>query len=137
VTPLYPFGFGLSYTRFALHNLRVSAASIPPTAEVTVSVEVENLGPRAGDEVVQLYVSHEAAGVTRPVKQLRGFQRLTLGPGETGPVRFRLGPADLGLLDGQFRFVVEPGEIRVAVGTSSEGGLEGRFKVIADQPRPR
>jgi beta-glucosidase len=137
VTPLYPFGFGLSYTRFALHNLRLSAGSIPPTGEVTVSVEVENTGPRAGDEVVQLYVAHESASVTRPVKQLRGFERLTLGPGETRPVRFRLGPADLGLLDGQFRFVVEPGERRVAVGTSSEGGLEGRFNVVADEPRPR
>ena len=132
VSPLYPFGFGLSYTRFALHNLRVSAASIPPGGEVTVSVEVENVGPRAGDEVVQLYVSHEAASVTRPVKQLRGFERLTLAAGETRPVRFRLGPADLGLLDGQFRLVVEPGEIRVAVGTSSEGGLEGRFRVVGD-----
>jgi beta-glucosidase len=132
VSPLYPFGFGLSYTRFALHNLRVSAASISPRGEVTVSVDVENVGPRAGDEVVQLYVSHEAASVTRPVKQLRGFERLTLGAGETRPVRFRLGPADLGLLDGQFRLVVEPGEIRVAVGTSSEGGLEGRFRVVGD-----
>ncbi|HXB54729.1 MAG TPA: glycoside hydrolase family 3 N-terminal domain-containing protein [Vicinamibacteria bacterium] len=137
VTPLYPFGFGLSYTRFAIHNLHLSAASIPPTGEVTVSVEVENVGPRAGDEVVQLYVAHEAASVTRPVKQLRGFQRLTLAPGETRPVRFRLGPADLGLLDGHFRFVVEPGEIRVAVGASSEGGLEGRFQVVPDPPRPR
>jgi beta-glucosidase len=132
VSPLYPFGFGLSYTRFALHNLRVSAASVPPGGEVTVSVDVENVGPRAGDEVVQLYVSHEAASVTRPVKQLRGFERLTLAAGETRPVRFRLGPADLGLLDGQFRLVVEPGEIRVAVGTSSEGGLEGRFRVVGD-----
>jgi beta-glucosidase len=115
-----------------LYNLRVSAASISPRGEVTVSVDVENVGPRAGDEVVQLYVSHEAASVTRPVKQLRGFERLTLGAGETRPVRFRLGPADLGLLDGQFRLVVEPGEIRVAVGTSSEGGLEGRFRVVGD-----
>jgi beta-glucosidase len=132
VSPLYPFGFGLSYTRFALHNLRLSAASVPLRGEVTVSVDVENVGPRAGDEVVQLYVSHEAASVTRPVKQLRGFERLTLAPGETRLVHFRLGPADLGLLDGQFRFVVEPGEIRLAVGTSSEGGLEGRFRVVAD-----
>ncbi|HKC11433.1 MAG TPA: beta-glucosidase BglX [Vicinamibacteria bacterium] len=132
VTPLYPFGFGLSYTRFALRNLRLSAATIPSRGEVTVSVDVENVGSRAGDEVVQLYVGHEAASITRPVKQLRGFERVKLGAGETREVRFRLGPADLGLLDGQFRLVVEPGEIRVTVGTSSEGGLEGRFRVVAD-----
>jgi beta-glucosidase len=136
VTPLYPFGYGLSYTRFALRDLRLSADSIPPSGEVTASVEVENVGSRPGDEVVQLYLAHQAASLTRPVKQLRGFSRVSLGPGEKKEVRFRLGPEDFGLLDRQFRFVVEPGEIRLSVGTSSEGGLEARFQV-APPPPPR
>jgi beta-glucosidase len=79
--------------------------------------------------VVQLYVHDVAASVTRPVKALRGFERVTLGPGETRSVRFTLGPEDLGFYDQRLRFVVEPGEFRVFVGTSSEGGLEATFRV--------
>jgi len=129
VTPLYPFGFGLSYTQFRLSDLRLSAARIPPTGEITVEVDLANEGSRAGDEVVQLYLSDLAASVTRPAKELKGFRRVTLGPGEKRRLAFRLGPTELGLLDRDLKFKVEPGRFKVALGQSSEGGLEASFEV--------
>ncbi len=129
VTPLYPFGFGLSYTRFELSNLRLSAARIPRDGRVSVEVDLENVGPRAGDEVVQLYLSDLAASVTRPVKELRGFRRVPLGAGEKRRLDFTLGPRELGLFDQEMRFTVEPGRFKVTVGRSSEDGLEAFFDV--------
>jgi beta-glucosidase len=81
--PLYPFGYGLSYTQFRLSNMQISAKTIRPDGRLNVSVEVQNRGQRAGDEVVQLYLRDIAASVTRPVKELKGFQRITLRAGET------------------------------------------------------
>src|ERR1051326_3186997 len=118
-TPLFPFGYGLSYTQFRLSNLQLSAPRIRPDGRITVSVEVENVGHIAGDEVVQLYIRDVAASVTRPVRELKGFQRITLRPGEKRRLEFRLGPAKLGLYDRQMRFVVEAGEFKVMVGNSS------------------
>jgi beta-glucosidase len=120
-TPLFPFGYGLSYTQFRLSNLGTSAARIrsDQRVDITVSVEVENVGSRAGDEVVQLYIRDVAASVTRPVKELKGFQRVTLRPGEKRSIEFILGPEQLGFYDRQMRFVVEPGEFKIMVGTSS------------------
>jgi beta-glucosidase len=118
-TPLFPFGYGLSYTQFQLSNLRLSQRSIRPDGRVTVSVEVTNIGKRAGDEVVQLYIRGTAASVTRPVRELKGFQRITLRPGEKRLVEFTLTPALLGFYNREMRFVVEPGEFKVMVGTSS------------------
>jgi beta-glucosidase len=118
-TPLYPFGYGLSYTQFRLRNLQLSANSIRPDGRVTVSVEVQNTGQRAGEEVVQLYIRDVAASVTRPVRELKGFQRVTLRPGETRRLEFTLTPALLGFYNRDMRFVVEPGEFKVMVGTSS------------------
>lgn len=129
VTPLYPFGFGLSYTQFRLSDLRLSAAQIPPKGEITVEVELANAGPRPGDEVVQLYISDLAASVTRPVKELKGFRRVSLGPGEKRRLVFQLGWQELGFLDREMRFRVEPGRFKVTVGQSSEGGLEAFFDV--------
>ena len=129
VTPLFPFGHGLSYTRFRLKDPQLDARSIPATGRLAVSVEVENVGDRAGDEVVQLYIRDVASSVVRPVKELRGFERVTLRPGEARAVRFSLGPDDLGALDRRMRFVVEPGAFKVFVGTSSAGGLEADFEV--------
>jgi beta-glucosidase len=129
-TPLYPFGHGLSYTTFHYANLRVSPATIRPGGAVTVEVDVTNAGPRGGDEVVQLYVRDEVASLTRPVKELRGFERVTLAPGQTTTVRFTLGPDDLSFLDRHLERVVEPGFFRVFAGTSSAEGLEGRFEVV-------
>src|SRR5215813_7057849 len=129
-TPLYPFGYGLSYTRFRLANLQLSAQRIRPDGKVTVSVEVENIGARAGDEVAQLYMRDVAASVTRPVKELKGFQRITLRPGEKRRVEFTLSPEQLGFWNNENRFIVEPGDFKVTVGDSSEGGLEAFFTVI-------
>jgi beta-glucosidase len=129
VTPLYPFGFGLSYTTFELSGLKLDPERIGVGGTVRVDVTVKNTGSRAGDEVVQIYVTDVAASVTRPVKQLRAFERVGLGPGGSKTLSFTLGPADLGLLDSRMKWVVEPGEFRVTAGTSSEGGLTARFEV--------
>jgi len=128
-TPLFPFGYGMSYTQFKLSNLRVSAQQIRADGQVTVTVDVENTGKRTGDEVVQLYIRDIASSVTRPVRELKGFQRITLRSGERKPVEFRLSSAELGFYNRENRFVVEPGDFKVFVGTSSEGGLESGFTV--------
>lgn len=128
-TPLYPFGYGLSYTRFKLSNLQLSASHIHPDGSVTIGVEVENTGRRAGDEVVQLYLQDVAASVTRPVKELKGFRRVSLRPGESHHVEFMLGPGELGFYNQTMHFVVEPGTFKVMIGTSSEGGLESSLEV--------
>lgn len=128
-TPLFPFGYGLSYTQFRLADLRLSAQRIGPTETLTASVEVLNTGQRAGDEVVQLYIRDVAASVTRPVRELKGFERVSLRQGERRRVSFTLGPEHLGFYNRELRFVVEPGTFKVFAGTSSEGGLEASFEV--------
>ncbi len=128
-TPQFPFGYGLSYTKFKIANLRLSAPQIGRTGRLTVSAEVQNVGKRAGDEVVQLYIRDVPASVTRPVKELKGFQRITLQPGETRRVEFTLGPDQLGFYDRMMRFVVEPGEFKVMVGPNSENLIEATFEV--------
>jgi beta-glucosidase len=128
-TPLYPFGHGLSYTQFRLSTLRLSPTAIRPDGRVEVAVDVENAGPRLGDEVVQLYVRDVVASVTRPVQELKGFERVTLAPGERRTLRFSLASEQLGFLDREMKWVVEPGLFRVRVAASSEGGLEGSFEV--------
>jgi beta-xylosidase len=117
--PLWPFGHGLSYTRFALHGPQLDRTTLALGDEVSIAVEVENVGERAGDEVVQLYVRDEEASVTRPVKELRGFRRVHLAAGERRRVTFRLAAEQLAFtgLDGQL--VLEPGRVRVMLGTSS------------------
>jgi beta-glucosidase len=129
VTPLYPFGYGLSYSQFQLTNLQLSARSIRPDGRLTASVDVENTGRRAGDEVVQLYVRDTAASRTRPVRELKGFERITLRAGEKRRVQFTLASPQLGFYNREMRFVVEPGEFKVFVGNSSVGGLEASFEV--------
>ncbi|MDO8209960.1 glycoside hydrolase family 3 N-terminal domain-containing protein [Conexibacter sp. CPCC 206217] len=128
-TPQYPFGFGLSYTRFALSGLTVTPNSIAPDGEVTVTATVRNTGRVAGDEVVQLYVRDRVASVTRPVRSLRGFERVPLAAGQSRQVTFRLDHDDLSLIDNSGREVVEPGAFTVWVSTSSVGGLQGSFTV--------
>ena len=118
-TPLFPFGYGLSYTQFRLSNLRSSARTIQADGRLTVNVDIENVGQRAGDEVVQLYIRDVAASVTRPVKELKGFQRVTLRPGEKRQLEFVLTPELLGFYNREMQFVVEPGEFKVMLGTSS------------------
>ena len=129
-TPLYPFGHGLSYTTFAYDNLRLSAPRMRQTDSLTVSVDVANTGDRAGDEVVQLYIQDEVASVTRPLKQLKGFSRITLQPGQRRTVTFSLRSDDLAFYDAAARRVVEPGFFKVYVGTSSASVREARFELL-------
>ena len=127
--PLFPFGYGLSYTQFKITNLQLSAQRIPLNGRLLVNVDVENTGKRAGDEVVQLYIRDVAASVTRPVKELKGFQRITLRPGEKKQVEFVLTAQQLGFWNRQMRFTVEPGEFKVMVGPNSEDLIEATFDV--------
>ncbi len=117
--PLFPFGFGLSYTRFAFEHLVVTPDKAPTDGEVQVSVEVINTGTRAGDEVVQVYTRTEGASVTRPVKELRGFQRVHLAPGERKRVTFTVPVELFAWYDAAMQRVVEPVAIQVMVGNSS------------------
>ena len=117
--PLFPFGHGLSYTSFKLDNVKVDPPKIGPAGRASVTVDVTNTGGRAGDEVVQLYVHDRVASVTRPVKELRGFERVSLAPGEKKTVRFMLGPEALRFTDENMARIVEPGLFDVMLGTSS------------------
>jgi beta-glucosidase len=128
-TPQYPFGFGLSYTTFALSHLHLSARSIARTGTLTVTADITNTGKVAGDDVAQLYIHEDGTSILQPVRRLDGFQRVTLRPGQTRRVTFRLGPANLGFYDNQGRFTVEPGGFDVYLGDSSTGGLHGQFSV--------
>lgn len=131
-TPLFPFGFGLSYTTFKITNLQLSAPRIGVSGKLTVSVEVENTGKRAGDEVVQLYIRDLVASMSRPVKELKGFQRISLQPGEKRRVEFMLGHEHLGFWNREMRYVVEPGEFRVMVGANSVDTIEAKFEVVTN-----
>jgi beta-glucosidase len=128
-TPLYPFGHGLSYTDFRLSNIRLSAGRIAPDGQVTVSVDVENTGSRQGDEVVQLYVTDLVRSVSPPVQELKGFQRVSLRPGERRTVTFTLTPQSLGFFDREMKWVVEPGEFTIRASNSSVGGLTATMEV--------
>jgi len=118
-TPLYPFGFGLSYTTFELANVQLSKRRIKRDGSTHVLVEVTNTGSRKGSEVVQMYIRDLAASVTRPIKELKGFERLTLEPGKMMTVVFDITPDTLSLYDINMKYVVEPGDFEVMVGTSS------------------
>jgi len=127
--PLYPFGYGLSYSSFTFSGLTVSPAAIKPDGKVRVSVEVRNVSDRAGDEVAQVYIKDEAGSETRPVSELKGFQRVTLAPGEARVLTFELGPEEIGwhYAGG---YAVEPGRFKVYAGGSSAAGLEAAFEVV-------
>jgi len=129
---LYHFGHGLSYTTFAYTNLKISPVKPAIDQNVTVTVDVQNSGPRSGDEVVQLYTRDMVSSVTTYEKNLRGFERVTLQPGEKKTVTFTLVPTDLSLWDRNMHFVVEPGIFKVMVGSSSEDIREtGEFESIS------
>ena len=118
---VYPFGHGLSYTTFEYSNLGLSAKQIPGDGQIAVRVDVRNSGGRAGDEVVQLYVRDVEASVKRPKKELRGFERISLKPGETRTVSFWVPAEKLSFYDESKKaFVVEPGAFEIMVGSSSE-----------------
>jgi beta-glucosidase len=129
-TPLYPFGYGLSFTAFEYKNLRVQPPEIRPGGEASVTLDVKNVGDRAGVETVQLYLHEDYAPVSTPVKQLRGFEQVALNPGETKTVTMKLTPEDLQLLDVDLRWRVVPGNFEIMAGKSSaEILLQGALKV--------
>jgi beta-glucosidase len=129
-TPLYEFGFGLSYTIFEYSNLNISPLEFNSGGEVEVSVEIKNTGNIKGDEVVQLYLNDVLSSVTTPVKELKRFSRVALAPGEKKEVKFKLLPEDLALLNAEMKFEVEPGSFEVEVGSSSyDIKLKGVFDV--------
>ncbi|HYV96990.1 MAG TPA: glycoside hydrolase family 3 C-terminal domain-containing protein, partial [Gemmatimonadaceae bacterium] len=117
--PLYPFGFGLSYTTFEYSDLAIEPAEMAPGASATVRCTIKNTGTRAGDEVVQLYIRDVLASLARPVEELKGFARVSLAPGESKSVTFTLSPRELQMLDKNMKWVVEPGSFRIMVGASS------------------
>lgn len=129
--PLYPFGYGLSYTSFDYSNLVVTPEEQRPKGDITVSVDVTNTGSRKGDEVVQLYVHDEVSSVTIYEEQLRGFERVTLAPGEKRTVTFTLHPDDLSLLDKNMVWRVEPGKFEAMIGSSSADiKLKKEFSIV-------
>lgn len=117
--PLFPFGFGLSYTTFAYSNLKINPATISATDKATVSVTVTNTGKRAGDEIVQLYIRDLVSSITRPIMELKDFRRISLAPGESKTIEFVITPDKLSFLDLNMKNVVEPGRFDIMVGTSS------------------
>ena len=153
--PLFPFGYGLSYTKFRYSNLRItpdkitSAGKVSPVRNrlssdnrtevpkallisngVRVSIDIKNIGKHKGDEVVQLYLRDTYSSIARPVKELKGFKRITLKPGEKRKVEFILTDKELRFLDKNMEYVVEPGIFEVMVGPNSEEGIKGKFRVV-------
>jgi beta-glucosidase len=118
--PLFPFGHGLAYTTFQYSDLRIEPQRIAPDGTAVVRATVTNTGPRAGSEVAQLYMRDVLASVARPVRELKGFTRVRLAPGESTEITFRIGPEHLRMIDAGMRWIVEPGTFRIMVGHSSE-----------------
>jgi beta-glucosidase len=128
-TPEYPFGFGLSYTRFEYSNLRVSAPVLRAGESIAVSADVSNRGTREGVETVQFYIHIVAASVAQPVRKLTAFQRVTLKPGESRTVSFKLAPADLAFCDRNMKLVTEPGRVQVWVAPDAAHGAMGEIEL--------
>ncbi|MBP1225457.1 beta-glucosidase [Flavobacterium sp. 1355] len=128
-TPLYPFGYGLSYTSFAYKNLKIAKPSFQKNEKIEVSVDVTNTGNFDGKEVVQLYINDVAASIVRPVKELKGFELVTLKKGETKTIKFTITDAELGFYDNEGKFLIESGVFNVMVGWNSNEGLTGKFEL--------
>jgi beta-glucosidase len=128
--PLFPFGFGLSYTTFEYSGLTIDPAEIGSTSTATIRFALRNSGTRAGAEVVQLYVRDILATVARPVMELKKFRRVTLAAGQRQEITFELNAQELRMLDRDLRWVVEPGAFRIMIGASSKDiRLRGQFTV--------
>ena len=119
MSPLYAFGYGLSYTTFTIDNVRLEEPSIRRDGATRVLADVTNTGEREGTEVVQLYIRDRVSSVTRPVKELKGFERVSLAPGQTKTVALAITPESLAFYDVNMDYVVEPGNFDIMVGTSS------------------
>jgi len=127
--PLYPFGYGLSYTTFDVSGPTLSSSHMSPGGSISASVTVKNTGSRKGDDVVQLYIHDPTASISQPVRRLRGFQRVTLAPNQSQTVKFTLDKSDVGFYDNSGKFVVEPGTIDVYTGDSSDATAHDSFEV--------
>jgi beta-glucosidase len=120
VSPLFPFGYGLSYTTFQYSNLKLSSPTMREKGIVTVSVDVKNTGNRKGAEVVQMYIRDDYSSVPRPVKELKGFKKIWLDSGQSQTVTFTINPELLSFYDTDMKWVLEPGDFTIMVGTSSD-----------------
>jgi beta-glucosidase len=130
--PLYPFGYGLSYTKFQYGKPQLSTTSLTPGGKLVVNVDVKNVGNRDGEEVVQLYVRDLVGSTNRPVKQLKGFCKVAIKKGETRHLKFQLTPRDLAFYRADMSYGAEAGQFKLWVGPSSAEGQETSFKLTAD-----
>jgi len=128
--PLYPFGYGLSYTTFSYSQPQLSKVTISPTETLEVKVDVKNTGNYDGEEVVQLYIQDVVGSITRPVKELKDFQKILLKKGESKTVTFRITPDDLKFYNNDLQYVLEPGDFKVYIGTNSQDVKAADFKVV-------
>jgi beta-glucosidase len=129
-TPLYPFGYGLSYTTFHYSDISLSNTTLRSGGKITASVNLTNTGTRSGKETVQLYIRDLVGSITRPVKELKGFQQITLQPGETKKVSFSISVGDLKFYNSDLKYTYEPGDFKVFIGTNSEAVKEAEFKLV-------
>ena len=129
--PLYPFGFGLSYTTFAYSDISLSQSSMDMQGMITASVDVSNTGLLPGGEVVQLYIRDLVGSTTRPVKELKGFERIYLQPGQTRTVTFKIAPEMLKFYDYDLQYVIEPGDFQVMIGSNSRDVKTAAFTVTS------
>ena len=130
VTPLYPFGYGLSYTTFNYKNIRTDKSKISKNDSLTVSVDVTNTGNLVGEEVVQLYIHDRVRSVTPPVKELKGFKKIHLIPGEEKTVKFKITPDMLSFLNKDLKPIIEPGVFDIMIGGNSVDLIKTSFEII-------
>ena len=120
VSPLFPFGFGLSYTTFQYSDLKLSSPTMNKNGSVSLSIDVKNTGSLRGAEVVQMYIRDNYSSVSRPVKELKGFKKIWLDPGQSQTVTFNINPELLSFYNKDMKWVLEPGDFTIMVGTSSD-----------------
>jgi beta-glucosidase len=130
--PLFPFGYGLSYTTFKYSNLKIAKPKIGAGEETTVTVDVTNTGNRRGDEVAQMYIRDDVSSVTRPVKELKDFARVSIEPGQTKTVTFTVTPAKLQFYNREMKRVVEPGTFQIMVGGNSVDLIKQTLEVMGN-----
>jgi beta-glucosidase len=128
--PLYPFGYGLSYTTFSYGNIQLSKNQMRAAEKITATVTVTNTGNYDGEEVVQLYIYDQVASVTQPVKKLKGFQKVMIPKGQSKQVSFNIGAEELKFYNSALQWVAEPGDFKVYIGTSSDNVKEASFKLV-------